>query len=184
MTLYFKFAIINVLKNGGINMSDLKIDYNKIKDLISLSAYWEYTHYTNCYAFALGLDVPENKIVENAYQLGVIGANAKQIPIESLKKLTFEERLFLDLEALGIKYNVSNVDASCSDKWWIISLLSNGNDFHFIRKYYDGIWYHKWGYLGPVIDYDFDKKIITDPKTANFREYKLVKTYKLSKYEK
>ncbi len=174
-------------------MSFLKMDHTKIKYLISLrEEYWENNFDTNCYAFALGLDIPENEIVKKAYQLGVIGAIVKQIPMEILKKLSFEERLILDLEVLDINWQTSTIDDSSdfkigndyTDLWWIISLLSNGENFHFIRKSYDGIWYQKWGYFAPVINFDFDKKIITNPNEANFGEYKLVKTYKLSYKEK
>ncbi len=175
------------------NMENLKINYNKIKDLISLREdYWENNDTTNCYAFSLGLDVKEDEIIKNAYQLGVIGSTVKQMTINQLRKLTFEERLLLDLEVMGIKQQESTLlDNSFSwigkdyiDICWIISLLSNGNNFHFIRKSYDGIWYQKWGYFAPVINYDFDKKIITNPLDANFGEYKLIKTYKLSYREK
>lgn len=174
-------------------MKFLKIDHTKIKYLISLrEEYWENNFDTNCYAFALGLDIPENEIIKNAYQLGIIGAIVKQIPMEVLKKLSFEERLILDLEVLGINWQASTIDESsgfkigndCTESWWLISLLSNGKNFHFIRKSYDEIWYQKWGYFAPVINYDFDKKIINNPNNANFGEYKLVKTYKLSYTEK
>lgn len=174
-------------------MATFKIDYSTIKDLISLrEEYWENDFDTNCYAFSLGLDIPEDEIIKNAYQLGVMGATVRQIPINVLKKLTFEERLILDLDVLDIKHRDSTVDDSSGyrfckryiDIWWIISLLSNGKNFHFIRKNYDGIWYQKWGYFGPVTNFDFDRKIITNPNEANFGEYKLVKTYKLGYREK
>ncbi len=174
-------------------MSFLKMDYSKIKYLISLrEEYWENNFDTNCYAFSLGLDIPENEILKNAYQLGVIGAIVKQIPMEVLKKLSFEERLILDLEVLGINWQESTFYESSdfkigndyTDTWWLISLLSNSENFHFIRKSYNGIWYQKWGYFAPVINFDFDKKIITNPNDANFGEYKLIKTYKLSYREK
>ncbi len=187
-------------------MANLKTNYNKflhkeywetdfstIKNLISLrEEYWENDFSTNCYAFALGLDIPENQIIKDAYQLGIIGAIAKHIPIEEIKKLTFEERLILDLNVLGIKEEISNIDDNSEFfftsnyiyKQWVISLLSNGKNFHFIRKSYNGIWYQKWGYYAPVTKFDFDKKVITNPNEANFEEYKLVKTYKLSFREK
>lgn len=93
----------------------------------------------------------------------------------------------MDLDALGIKYeNVSsNEKTDCKthsdhmDIYWIISLFSDGNHFHFIRKSYNGIWYHKFGYFAPVINHDFDKKIITNPQFANIENYKLIKTYRL-----
>lgn len=170
-------------------MRNLKINFERIRDLISLrEEYWEYTFSTNCYAFALGLDIPENDIVKNAYQLGVMGAIVKNISNDELKRLSFHERLALDLEALGIKMEECSIQDSSdfsigkthTDVWWIISLLSNGNNFHFIRKSYGGIWYQKWGYIAPVINYDFDKSIITNPNVANFGEYKIEKTYRLS----
>lgn len=170
-------------------MSFLKMDYTKIKYLISLrEEYWENNFDTN----ALGWDIPENEIIKNAYQLGVIGAIVKQIPIEVFKKLSLEERLILDLEVLGINWQTSTIDDSSDFKigndytnfCWLISLLSNGKSFHFIRKSYEGIWYQKWGYFSPVINFDFDKKIIANPNDTNFGEYKLIKTYKLSCTEK
>lgn len=171
----------------------LKMDHTQIKDLIRLrEEYWENDFSTNCYAFALGLDIPEEEITENAYQLGVIGAIVKQIPMEVMKRLSFEERFILDLEVLGINWQASTIDDNSGFKisngytnlWWLVSLLSNGRKFHFIRKSYDGIWYQKWGYFAPVVPFDFDQKIITNPNDANFGAYKLVKTYKLSYTEK
>ena len=48
---------------------------NDIRSLISLrELYRENDFNTNCYAFAPGLDILENEICENAYQLGFIGA--------------------------------------------------------------------------------------------------------------
>lgn len=169
-------------------MDYLKLDTNEIKDLISLrEEYWEYQFDTNCLAFALGLDIKENNICKNAYRLGIIGSIIKGIPIKQLNKYSFEERLFLDLDAIRIKHTYSTpkenvgieIHHNYMDIYWLISLFSNGNNFHFLRKSYDGTWYHKFGYFAPVINYDFDKKIITDPECANLGEYKLVKTYKL-----
>lgn len=174
-------------------MANLKNNYYKIKNLISLhEEFWENDFSTNCYAFALGLDIPENQIMKNAYQLGIMGAIAKHLPVEKIKKLTFEEKLILDLNALGIKEHYTSIydksgyyfSPNFIYNWWIISLLSNGTNFHFIRKSYDGIWYQKWGYFAPVINFDFDKQIITNPNEANFGDYKLIKTYKLSYREK
>lgn len=170
-------------------MKNLRIDVDKIKDLISIrEEYWEETFSTNCYAFALGLDEVEDEIAKNAYQLGVIGAIVKDIPIKELKNLSFEERLALDMEVLGIKIEEASLEDTSdfwigkthTDMWWIISLLSNGNNFHFIRKSYSGVWYQKWGYFAPVINFDYDRRIITNPNEANFGEYKIEKTYRLS----
>jgi len=54
----------------------LNMPIKEIKGLISLrEEYWEYIFQTNCYAFALGIDIPENDICKNAFQPGVIAAN-------------------------------------------------------------------------------------------------------------
>lgn len=169
-------------------MYDLKLSTNEIKNLISLrEEYWEHQFGTNCLAFALGLDINENDIFKKAYKLGVMGSIIKGIPIKELNKLSFEERLFLDLDAIGIKHTIVAsseksgfwIDHNYIYTYWLISLFSNGDDFHFMRKSYDGTWYHKFGYFAPVINYDFDKKIITEPECANLGDYKNVKTYRL-----
>lgn len=82
-------------------MQKLKMSIKEIKQLISLREdYWEYNFDTNCYAFALGLDVPEEEIIKNAYKLGVIGSILQSIPTEELKKLTLEERLFFGFRCI------------------------------------------------------------------------------------
>ena len=174
-------------------MATLKMSCEEIRQAISIKEDdWEYTQDTNCYAFALGLDIKENDIVKNAYQLGVIGFIINNISIDELKKMSLKERLLMDLKALKIHCEDSlesatsdlRVGQKYSDLWWIISLLTDGKRFHFMRKSYSGIWYQKWGYLAPVINYDFDRKVIANPSKANLGDYKVVKTYRLSYREK
>lgn len=179
-------------------MGKLKISINSLKKMISLKdEYWEYCFNTNCYAFALGLDVPEDYIFKNAYQLGVIGAVIYDIAVIKLKNMTYEQRLLLDLKALKIicketnpkdktdcKFNFKNNKLISIDQQWIIALFDNGEDFHFMRKGYDGIWYHKRGFFAPSINYDDNKQIITNPEECIIDNYKYVKTYKLIYREK
>ncbi len=174
-------------------MDTLKMSSKEIRDAISIKEEdWDYTLDTNCYAFALGLDVRESDIVKGAYQLGVMGSIIFGVKLDELKKMSLEDRLLLDLKALNIQCSEDVISANSglkvgrkySDLWWIISLLTNGKTFHFIRKSYSGIWYQKWGYFGPVINYDFNQKIIINPDKANFGEYEIVKTYRLSYHEK
>lgn len=175
-------------------MGNLKLSVEEIKQLISLrEEYWEYDFQTNCYAFALGLDIPEYEIIKNAYQLGVIGAAERDIPIGELKKMAFEDRLFLDLDALNIlheeinplektifKFNYDkNKCIISTDFYWLIALFSSGEDFHFLRKAYDGIWWHKRGFLGHPSNHDSNGVLITDPEQCNISGYKYAKTYKL-----
>lgn len=179
-------------------MKKLKINLDSLKNIISLKEeYWEYCFDTNCYAFALGLDIPESNILENAYQLGVIGSLIYNISITELKNMTYEQRLLLDLKALKIicketspedktdcKFNFKNNKLTSIEQQWIIALFDNGEDFHFMRKSYDGIWYHKRGFFAPPINYDNNKQIITNPEECIIDNYKYVKTYKLMYREK
>lgn len=178
-------------------MGNLNMSVDEIKQYISLrEEYWEYDFDTNCYAFSLGLDLPENDIIENAYQLGVMGAVIFDIPTSELRKMSYEERLFLDMKALNISceeclptesswYKIHSKNKKSSiERYWLISLFQNDNDFHFLRKNYDGIWYHKRGNFAPPINYDSNKKIIINPEECIIGTYKYVKTYKLRYKEK
>ena len=177
-------------------MGNLNLTKEEIKKLISLTdEYWEDDGFINCYAFALGLGISEDEIIKNAYQLGVMWATINDIPITELKKMTFEQRLLLDLETLKISceevepnecsddedyYYDENGKIIAYDIAWLIALFSNGKDFHFLRKNYSGLWWHKYGYFGMPINYDSEKKKITNPKECTLiNGYKYIKTYKL-----
>lgn len=166
----------------------LNMDINTIKNSISLKeAYWENNFETNCYAFALGLDIPEKDIVSNAYTLGVMASNTFNISLKEISKMTFEERFILDLKALKIAVTETDPTDKSYYKYtgnyvgyyWIVSLLCNDANFHFLRKNYDGDWYHKIGFLGPPIKTDSNKNTIESPRDCSIADYKYVKTYKL-----
>jgi hypothetical protein len=125
--------------------------------------YWYNIFTTNCYAYALGLDVDESSIAECAYQPGVMGSVIFNYPLINLKNMSTEEKIFLDMEALKIRikeanpsdngdyrifHKKDNETVSSISFSWIISLYENENDlndFHFARKTDTGIWYHKEG---------------------------------------
>lgn len=167
-------------------MSTIKIKAIR-EEMGPVEGYWNYTDSTNCYAFALGLDVPESRILKHAYQLGVIGATIKNIPIRYLRYMTYEERLFLDMEALKITCEKTSMDSmpafyetkKYSYTKWVISLLENEDDFHFLRKYHNGIWYHKRGYTKYPTNLDSNKQIITDLNKCSISDYHYVGTYLL-----
>lgn len=166
-------------------MGVLNISIDDIVDYISLKCdYWENAMDTNCYAFALGLDIPEYEIAENAYQLGVIGAILNDIDIRKLFKMTYEERLALDLNSIRIPFKECDPLEKLKIEQYKIAMFANYdrvNDFHFMREDFDGIWWQKWGGLiSYPINKDNDKKIITDPRTCNIGEYKYIKTYALT----
>lgn len=169
-------------------MSTLKLSTYEIKQLISLKEdYWENNFDTNCYAFALGLDIPETDIIYNAYQPGIIGSIIYDIPAKRLINMSYEERIILDMKALKIQFNeaLPNEETKYSyiknsiEKTWIIALFSNDRDFHFARKNYDGKWYHKIGYFGIPTAYDSNHKIINNVASCSIRDYQYIKSYRL-----
>lgn len=160
--------------------------------------YWYNIFTTNCYAYALGLDVAESSIAECAYQPGVMGSVIFNYPLINLKNMSTEEKVFLDMEALKIRikeanpsdngdyrlfHKKDNETVSSISFSWIISLYENENDlndFHFARKTDNGIWYHKEGYNNKPTSYDYDKNRIIDPRNCNLGDYKYKKSFKLS----
>lgn len=162
----------------------LNMPIEEIRSNISLKEdYWEYDFDTNCYAFALGLDIGEYDICKNAYQPGVIYINATNKPISLLKNLSIYERIQLDLKTLKIGYSEIGKN-ECWHKhignyeciFWTILLFLNDNEFHFARYNYDGKLYEKIGYFG------FPKETSID--NIENRGYKLVKKYTLRRWER
>lgn len=164
-----------------------EVNEKKIKSYISLkSDYWENILKTNCYAFALGLDVPEHEIFLSAYQLGFMAKEKFNIPLCEIKEMTYEQRLLLDLKALKIAYEVIKDDkivgyyevGNYVCNYWDILLFSHCShrDFHFARRGYDGKLYHKMGYWNVPAKCS---------ETAIEKEgYRLVRKYRLRYWER
>lgn len=167
-----------------------KLDIEEIKSHIHLfdDGEWKNTFETNCYAYALGLDYPEDKIFFHAYQLGAFFAIQKRgyIP-NNLGFYPYDERLELDLKTLKIDFkevdpkvkNYSVTHDKNTDYYWSIALFDGCMDFHFLRKGFDGKWYHKNGYLLNPTNRDKNNKIILDPRKCNLGHYEYKKTYQL-----
>lgn len=151
---------------------------------------WKNNSDTNCYAYALGLDYPEDQLFFRAYQLGAFSALQKRgyIP-NNLGFYPYDERLENDLKTLKIEYTevdpdvdnyyVLNKEDGTTDYYWSIALFDGCMDFHFLRKGFDGKWYHKQGYFLSPINYDTNNRRILDPRKCNLGNYKYIKTYQL-----
>lgn len=168
-------------------MKNLRLSPKNIRKLIDLKTdCWICPTSTNCYAFALGLDVPSSKISNHAYQLGCFSEDYLKKRKTDVYSLNREERLSYDLDSLGLSYievepdcKIDNIDTKYPS--FLIAYFEGKMDFHFLRKNnYDNIWYHKRGYLNFVGNRDDDKQIITNPKEAFFTRYDYVKTLKIS----
>lgn len=169
-------------------MGKLLISPDKIRMGIRLTdKTWRNDINTNCYAFALGLDISEWDIAPNAYQPGMMFSIMFNKPYDEVRKMSFEERMLLDLKVLEIKCretkpeDITEYNPINDQVEWVISMLESDEDVHFLRKNNEGIWWHKQGYIfsSPTNKDDY-RKIITDPRDCSIREYKYKKTYKLS----
>lgn len=158
---------------------------------------WVNIEETNCYAYALGLDVDHNDLCSLFnYNPGTF------IEEELYQPFSADELLFNlegDFEALGLKYIEVNPDFIINKdslkREWKIAVMATREynlkyyDFHFLRQTINGIWTHKKGFRYGPIDFDSrNKKIIspidsiieTDGLFLNTK-YEYIKTYCLKK---
>ena len=173
-------------------MKKTRLNIEEIKSHICLchDRKWESNGKTNCYAFALGLDYPEENFSFDAYHLGAFHAMQKHgyVP-NDIGFYPYEDRLENDLKTLKIEfteidpeadnYYVINRENGTIDYYWSIALFDGCMDFHFLRKGFDGKWYHKQGYHLNPIDHDNSDRKILDPRKCNLGDYEYVKTYQL-----
>ena len=88
-----------------MRVRNLKLNLKKIQDYIGLKTdFWVNTTTTNCYAYALGLDIPETNIVEGAYRLGTLGAIKEKITAcvnDNIKKIYIPKENEKDLNDIS-----------------------------------------------------------------------------------
>lgn len=180
-------------------MSKLLMDYKSIRDSINLKEdYWNNIKTTNCYAFALGLDIPSGKLmsfgIESPYGVGNIGRFKFGYDYFDIYGLTFEERFFMDLDALGIQHREANqyekMDSKNNNLNWLIAMYRDTKtpDFHFLRKRSDNFWTHKLGRDGDISIVDSTGRLITNLDNAKFHyvhkyetvDYEFKGVYKLT----
>lgn len=153
-----------------MNIEELKhkVEFNPEK--------WRWNDKTNCYSYALGLDVPDWLISRKIppYYLGYLYIiyetyfNTWQKALNFLENYSYNERIELDLKTIDtgfsqIDYNDKLRNANerkivyfkCKDKYAKTELRYGKNlarstklwhSFHFYVQDYDGIWKHKNGY--------------------------------------
>lgn len=163
-------------------MNDLKINPRDLKKEINITKKdWLYRGQTNCYAYALGLDIIEQRICRGAYQVGTIGKKYYKISDKVFYSLSIEKRLYLDLEAIGIIYHEIDPTEKINPNSWNISLFSSDvyYDFHFLRKLPTNNWTHKMGWFEPPKNIDDDNSIIYDPRYCYLHHYKYEKSLNL-----
>lgn len=142
---------------------------------------------TNCYAYALGLDINEKNICHNAYQPGTISEFGGDcfLTYTNLVKAIEQDLRFLDISYCEIEPQASIT----LDEWKIALLVKEYYDhrthkkflsgFHCLRINKTGIWVHKPGYPNYPSERDYNNQIITDPREFNFHGYEYKKCYAL-----
>lgn len=148
---------------------------------------WIHMYTTNCYAYALGLDISENKICLNAYQPGMISNVVKNVKgnLTNISYDLFIKRVESDLDALNINYrNVLPNEEVDEDEWKIILLTEKHDDklsdFHFLREMKDGKWSHKLGYYGKIKTISDIDPIVSNPNLCDLDFYTYDRCYALS----
>lgn len=155
-------------------------------NIVLNSRKWKHRFTTNCYAFALGLDIKESKIMPCAYIPGNIGSSREKI--EYTHCFTYNNlinNIYDDLLYMRLKFReIDPMEKPLEDEWKIALLttllayedyLEYLSDFHFLREGSDGTWYHKLGWFKGVRNKDSKGRIITDPRKCVFKntDYKL-----------
>lgn len=154
-----------------------------LKKQIDLSDHeWKNISSTNCYAFSLGLDIPQDEICDSAYYVGHIyryfnNVKPKYMPRDLL--------LRYDFTTLDLLYRESSIVEKIAAGEWKIAYFDSIYEcgFHFFRQTENGIWWHKYDYNYAPTCLDNDNRIITDPTNynVNLRGLELKKCYILKR---
>lgn len=123
---------------------------------------WQNIIYTNCYAFALGLNIPLGENCQWACTPGAIGHEFLKTDFDEYTSAAWKlhGQFLSDLKALDIYCEVFPEDRSLYTRFlrrqrgrsWDVLLFTTGGDygdFHFVRVGSDGTWYCKWGIYDP-----------------------------------
>lgn len=142
---------------------------------------WNNIYNTNCYAYALGLDIVEKDIIDYAFIPGIMSGSE----VDLSKRFTFSyeeliQNLYNDFEFLGINFREVNPYEIIGIDEWKIALFTTPywnqlDDFHFLRLCSDKIWHHKNGWNRKPTIYDNHGSIITNPVNCFLRDKKFNK---------
>ena len=168
----------------------LNMSLNEIRGQIQINPQnWINLGTTNCYAYALGLDIRESRICKSAYQPGTIsGVFDPTILREYFLYSDLIKNIEKDLSALDIFYREINFNDKIDLDEWKIALFAETynndldvfvSDFHFIRANSKGVWTHKPGYFGSPSKKDYSSQIITDLEKCDLYLYEYKKCYAL-----
>ncbi len=183
-----------MIKDVGrvINSQPMKMSMSDLKRQIKMDKKnWKHILTTNCYAYALKLDVPERKIKTLAYAPGTMGSSSTNLAVQRYFTLdNLLENIQDDLLYLGIKFlEVDPLEEILPNEWKIALFTAFYSyicyeeylyDYHFLRQDSSGIWTHKMGFFHRPTNVDNNKDVIKDPKKCSLGNYDYQLTYKLS----
>ena len=176
--------LIKHINIGGNYMSNIEFIRNNI---CTNKQVFDNIKTTNCYAFALGLDINKDEFNKLLFNPGVISNS----PTILSKHSAFEydeliQNIINDFNELMIKFEeIDYKEISKNDEWKIAIYLKYYKyrctnlitDCHFLREI-NGIWYHKSFNSYPT-NLDSNNKIITDLESASIKDYEYKTCYKL-----
>ena len=153
-----------------------KMSSEEIRNKIKLfKSTWINKSTTNCYAYALGLDIPEKEICKHAFQPGIMaGYYALEEDYFSYEDLI--KGLKYDLDFLRIESKEINPSDPIDLDAWKIALFIPMDiycppyliaDYHFLTCYPDNTWHHKYGYTNSINNIDDNARIISNPETCH-----------------
>ncbi|MBE6157035.1 MAG: hypothetical protein E7161_04775 [Firmicutes bacterium] len=154
--------------------AELKMSLLQLRQAINLEKQtWINRYTTNCYAYALGLDVPQNDIIDKAYIPGTMSGTG--IKLDDNYIFTYNDlitNIYGDLDFLGISFREVSISEQLNEEEWKIAIFTSKcadyiEDIHFLRLRKDGFWYHKNGWIFNPSPFDDDEKIIMNPQTCS-----------------
>lgn len=165
-------------------MYKLKMSPNEIRNQIQIKPKeWHHLATTNCYAYALGLDIRESEICKHAYNPGTISKIFNLVVyFDYFLYSTLVKNLEKDLKKLKISYRQIEPNDIIKEDEWKIALFVNKSskvfnddllltNFHFLRANSTGNWTYKPGCYGSPREIDDKNQIIINPKECYFDYY-------------
>lgn len=166
-----------------------KISVETLKNKIQIYPdSWFHMFSTNCYAYALGLDIKVKTIKQYAYNPGVISGRYHLVQ----RTFLYDELVDCvekDFQTLNISYRKINPEDSITANEWKIAIFSRFyayefgsewlSDFHFVRSNLDGTWSHKFGWHHFPTNKDFVKNKIENIENCYLGHYRYRTCYAL-----
>ena len=151
---------------------------------------WKHVFSTNCYAFALGIDISENTIKKYAYQPGVMAGKVNGLFLKYIPYQLLIKNIYDDMNKLGIEIREVGPSDMVDINEWKIALFTENiyissyelvKSFHFLRQSSNGEWYHKEGYLSVPTNKDDNHEIITNPTNCYLKNQTFNQCYCLKR---